>query len=95
MRLIAEDDRDRSARPSEAQPPPAGTGSPRTATPGPEHGGFLARVWVPGISALRRAVLGRSGWDYLQQYTGGDAYWDNMIAAQPRVPDTRCSAGSG
>jgi hypothetical protein len=30
----------------------------------------------------RRGILGRSSWDYLKQYTGSDAYWDNMLAAQ-------------
>jgi|SRR5947209_1737333 len=82
MRSIDGHDREAWARPSENQPSPTGTDAPRAATPGHERAGFLARTWVPCSSALRRAVLGRSGWDYLKQYTGGDAYWDNMVAAQ-------------
>jgi hypothetical protein len=82
MRLITGADRETGTQPWEAQPPPPGLESPGAATSGREHEGFLSRVWGRYSSALRRAVLGRSGWDYLKHYTGGDAYWDNMIAAQ-------------
>jgi hypothetical protein len=82
MRSTDRDIRETRARRPAGQPLLAGTDSPRAVTPGREHAGFLARVWFPCSCAIRRAVLGRSGWDYLKQYTGSDAYWDNMIAAQ-------------
>jgi hypothetical protein len=43
------------------------------------------RLWI----ALRRFILGRSDWDYLKQYTGSDAYWDNAIAAQNGWPKSQ------
>ena len=82
MGSIEGDDRETWARPSEAQPPATGTDSPRAATPDRERAGFLARVWGRYGSEVRSAVLGRSAWDYLKQYTGGDAYWDNITTAQ-------------
>jgi hypothetical protein len=95
MRLIDGVDRRTWARPSEAKPPPTGTDSPRAATPGPERAGFLARMWGRYSSELRRVVLGRSGWDYLKQYTGDDAYWDNVVAAQRecRTPAAHAPVG--
>ena len=82
MRPIDGDDRETRARPYEAQPPATVTDAPRVVSPGRARAGLLARIWRPCSSALRRVMLGRSGWDYLKQYTGSDAYWDNAIAAQ-------------
>ncbi len=59
--------------------------------PGPPPGGAVTgraepgRLRRPGASLgvrFRRALLGRSSWDYLKQLTGSDAYWDNMLAAR-------------
>jgi hypothetical protein len=43
----------------------------------PKKGGFFRR--------LLRLILNKSGQDYLEEMTGGDAYWDRVIAAQRRA----------
>jgi len=50
-------------------------------------GGPTLGAWAKLMSAVRRAVLGRSSWVYLKQYTGSDAYWDKAIAAELGWPD--------
>ncbi len=40
--------------------------------------GLLRRI----LSALGRGLLGRSSRDSMRQFTGSEAYWDRVIAAQ-------------
>jgi hypothetical protein len=42
---------------------------------------------------LLRLVLNKSGKDYLTSMTGGDAYWDRMLAAQRRVQEQHAGDG--
>jgi hypothetical protein len=46
--------------------------------------GFWRRFWA----ACKRGLLGKSGHDYMKQFTGDDEYWAEAIAAQhwPRTP---------
>jgi hypothetical protein len=56
-----------------------GESLPQPTTPRP---GLAHRLWT----ALRRFILGRSDGDYMKQFTGDDAYWDNMLAAERGWP---------
>ena len=51
-----------------------------------EGSGPLRRWWAAVGSAIRRAVLGKSCHDYARQFTGTEAYWDRVIAAQMGWP---------
>src|SRR5436309_1716773 len=53
----------------------------------PDRPGLVRRLSVRILGALRRCILGRSSWDYLKQYTGSDAYWDNALAAERGWPE--------
>lgn len=44
--------------------------------------GLLQRILAALGTALKRAILGRSTHGYMKQFTGGDEYWDRVIAAQ-------------
>jgi hypothetical protein len=44
--------------------------------------GPLRRLLRAFGGALKRGILGKSCHDYAGQFTGTDAYWDRMIAAQ-------------
>jgi hypothetical protein len=44
--------------------------------------GLWRRLGTALGAALKRGILGRSTHEYMQQFTGGDAYWDRVIAAQ-------------
>jgi hypothetical protein len=47
-----------------------------------ETQGYLRRILTALPGALRRGILGKSSHDYMKQFTGGDDYWDRVIAAQ-------------
>jgi hypothetical protein len=53
----------------------------------PKHQGpvasVLGRIW----RALKRAILGKSTYEYLSEIAGGDEYWDRMIAAEQGWPE--------
>ena len=44
--------------------------------------------WQRFCAACKRGLLGKSGHDYMKQFSGDDACWDEAIAAQrwPRTP---------
>jgi hypothetical protein len=51
--------------------------------------------WQRFCAACKRGLLGKSGHDYMKQFSGGDdAYWDEAIAAQhwPRRTSTKPAA---
>lgn len=48
--------------------------------------GLLHRLLRAVGSALKRGILGKSGHDYMKQFTGNDAYWDRVISAQVGWP---------
>ena len=48
--------------------------------------GFVRRLLRSLGGALKRGVLGKSAHDYMKQFTGSDAYWDRVIAAQQGWP---------
>jgi hypothetical protein len=67
-----------------------------------ESPGFLHRLCTALGAALKRGLLGRSTHAYRKQFTGSDAYWDRVIAAQvgrsqkqPPQPDPDLCPGSG
>jgi hypothetical protein len=47
-----------------------------------ESPGFLHRMLIALGRALRGGILGKSGHDYMKQFSGSDEYWDRVIAAQ-------------
>ena len=47
-----------------------------------EGKGFLGRFWAALGRALERGVQGRSGHNYMKQFSGSDQYWDRALAAQ-------------
>lgn len=47
-----------------------------------ESPGLLKRMWSAIGRALKRGILGKSDDAYTKQFTGNDAYWDRVIAAQ-------------
>ena len=51
-----------------------------------ETAGVLRRALAALGSALKRGILGKSAHDYTKQFTGSDAYWDRVIAAQQGWP---------
>ena len=48
----------------------------------PEDQGFFGRFLAALGRALQRGILGRSGHDYMKQFSGSDRYWDRALAAQ-------------
>jgi hypothetical protein len=47
-----------------------------------EGPGFLRRMLIVFGRALKRGILGRSAHESMKQFTGSDAYWDRVVAAQ-------------
>jgi len=47
-----------------------------------ERPGLLRRMFTALAGALKRGILGKSNHDYMKQFTGSQAYWDRVIAAQ-------------
>jgi hypothetical protein len=47
-----------------------------------ENPGLLRRMLRALGGTLKRGILGKSTHDYTKQFTGSDAYWDRVIAAQ-------------
>jgi hypothetical protein len=47
-----------------------------------ENRGFLHRMLIALGRALRRGILGKSGHDYMKQFSASDVYWEREIAAQ-------------
>ena len=67
-----------------------------------ESQGFLHRMLIALGGALKRGILGKSSHDYMKQFTGGEEYWDRVIAAQldwpqkqPAKPDPDRFRSSG
>jgi hypothetical protein len=56
-----------------------GESLPQPHTPWP---GLAQRLCI----RMRRFILGRSDGEYMKQFTGNDAYWDNMLAAERGRP---------
>lgn len=50
--------------------------------------GWFHRTW----SAIQRGLLGKSSREYRKQFTGGDQYWDEAIAAQRGWPQPKPTA---
>ena len=59
---------------------------------GHESPGSLRRSLTALGGALRRGILGKSSRDHMKQFTGGDEYWDQVIAARMLVPETTSEA---
>ncbi len=51
-----------------------------------ESPGFLQRVLTALGGALKRGILGKSGHEYMKQFSGSDDYWNRVIAAQMDWP---------
>jgi hypothetical protein len=48
--------------------------------------GLARRIRNAIRSAFQNGLLGQSGWNYVKGYTGGDAYWNNMLAQELARP---------
>jgi hypothetical protein len=44
---------------------------------------------------LKRAILGKSTFEYLSEIAGGDEYWDRIIAAEQGWPQAKSSLEKG
>jgi len=53
---------------------------------GQESFGLWRRLWRALGGALKRGLLGKSAHDYMKQFSGSDAYWDRVVAAQQGWP---------
>ena len=51
-----------------------------------ESPGLLRRTLTALGGAIKRGILGKSSHEYMKQFTGGDEYWDRVIAAQRGWP---------
>ena len=51
-----------------------------------ESAGAFRRLLRTLGRALKRRLLGRSTHDYGSQFTGGEEYWDRVVAAQSNWP---------
>jgi hypothetical protein len=60
--------------------------NPNAQAPRPARPGFVRRMMERIRGAFQHGVLGQSGWSYVKGYTGGDVYWDNMLASETRPP---------
>jgi hypothetical protein len=47
-----------------------------------KHPGPVKRAFGAAARAIKRAILGKSSYEYVNQIAGGDEYWDRMIAAE-------------
>ena len=51
-----------------------------------ERPGLSRRLLTALGGAIKRGVLGKSSHEYMKQFTGGDEYWDKVIAAERGWP---------
>ncbi len=56
--------------------------------------GVMGTLWTAMTRTLRRAVLGKSCHDYMKQFAGSDAYWQEALAATPRSAQQPRSQGT-
>lgn len=50
--------------------------------------GLWRRVLTAVGGALNRAILGKSGHDYMKRFAASDEYWDEALGAQRGWPQT-------
>jgi hypothetical protein len=60
------------------------TQTANSTTPGAT--GFVRHALAVIVGVLKRGIPGKSGNNYMRQFTGNDEYWDCVIAAQKGWP---------